>query len=156
MVLFKPGMECSICHRPIKSGEAKVGFRSFVPNEADPLFMFNEAAVHRECLDQHPLGLEAQERYLASVKENSYDNRICAVCGQGIATSDEYVGLGHLTSDPSDILYRFNFNHFHRSCLPSWNDLAVVRASASDKLRTGEWVGAGMERIVMLLGGRAR
>lgn len=148
MSLFIPGMPCLLCQKPIRAEDEKVGFRPFVANEADPLLIFNDATVHSECLRNHPLGVQAQERYEATLAANTYANRICHVCSNQIATPDEYFGLGHLTDEVSDLLFDLNFKHFHRACLPLWDKIVEVHERAAMKLRDGQWQGAAMQRLV--------
>jgi len=65
MALFMVGMRCSISGQPISSESDAVLFPPFIGNEADPLYIFNDAVVHANVFRSHPL---AGKAWLASKK----------------------------------------------------------------------------------------
>ena len=62
MAVFTPGMPCALCAAPIDSAEQAETFPPLVLPADDALAAFDDAAVHRTCLEAHPLADAALAR----------------------------------------------------------------------------------------------
>lgn len=151
MATFVPGMKCAISGRPITTLSEAVVFPAFVANEADPLFVFSDAVVHADVFSAHPLAPAAQARYEEARVRTAPDQRHCLVCGRIVADPNDYVGLGHLVGDRQHLLYRFNYAHFHRSCLIGWDPLEELIAELDRLNRSNRWKGEALKRLISAL-----
>jgi hypothetical protein len=133
---------CSICGEVLRPGDDVVAFPPFIPNEADPLWIFSDAAFHSTHFHQHPLANEALRRYEEFKAMTVSSRRVCMVCGRSIDTPDEYFTFGHLTSDPSDLLYRFNYRQAHRQHLAQIPELHEIRDKLKRLQLSGVWKGS--------------
>jgi hypothetical protein len=116
-ILLSRKTVCPLCGRIIADGEKAIGFPPFVANEVDPLYIFSDGVFHASCFRQDPLAKQAEARYSESRKRTSPLARQCRICGRVIDSPDEYLGLGHLTDDPSEPVHAMNYAQFHRACL---------------------------------------
>ncbi len=148
MALFIPGMQCVLSGRTITSVNEAVMFPPFVSNEADELFVFSDAVVHADIFREHPLASRAQARYEEFHERMAPANRLCVACGQRITDPDDYLCLGHLIADSTQALHRFNYAHFHRSCLSRWPELPVLICELKMLSATGAWKGVGLEQLI--------
>ncbi len=46
---------CPLCRKIIRTDEIAVSLPAFVWNEADPLLIFNDVSIHRQCYETHPM-----------------------------------------------------------------------------------------------------
>ena len=122
-ILIRGTTVCRICFKVIESGQAAAAFTSFVPNELDPLRFFNDRAFHTQCFNGHPLSGEVLRRLSELEDHNGPGHRFCVVCKQEILHDVEYLSLGHLTNNPEDPAFAFNYLQFHRKCLSGWPDI---------------------------------
>jgi hypothetical protein len=125
-IVIRGKSTCVICGKILQEGQELVCFSPFVGNELDPLWEFSDAACHEICFREDPRAKEAQSRYEELRSRTSPGNRSCVVCKQQIMDPDDYFSLAHLTDDPENGLYRFNYKQAHRSCLPRWSELSQV------------------------------
>ncbi|MDR1191180.1 MAG: hypothetical protein LBK60_05875 [Verrucomicrobiales bacterium] len=145
MAIFIPGMCCSISGRVIKSADEVVMFSPFVSNQADPLHAFSDAVIHIEVFRKHPLMAQVQTRYEECRQQNLPKSRLCLVCGKQITDPDDYLGLGHLVDDKRHKLNRFNYAHFHYSCLAGWPELPELINNLERFEQSGEWKGPALK-----------
>ena len=145
--IFWGETQCPICSRAINQGDRIKGFPAFVSNEADPLWLFNEAAVHVECLERHP----AKDSLMEAMKELAFKTssagRKCLVCGDEITHPDELFQTPLLTGDPWNALKRFNFVNIHIRHVPLWKDLQEYRNLLDEAERSGTWKGMGLQML---------
>jgi hypothetical protein len=135
---------CPICSRAIEDGQQVVSFPPIVTNELDPLFVFHDSALHEECFRHHTLA-EAATRRLEEMREKTAPfNRRCSVCTRLILEPDDYFTFGHLVTAEDHALWPYNFAQFHRSCLPVWQDRALVRSLLEELLSSGKWKGPAL------------
>lgn len=113
--------ECAVCGQLIRSGDDLVSFPPFVANTKDPLYVFNDATFHAHCARSHPLGENAISLSDKFISHTRPTNRICIVSHELIATPEEYVFTGVLTSDETESLSQFNFVTLNRKNIPLWN-----------------------------------
>ena len=148
MAIFVPGMRCSISGYAIKSPDDAVMFPAFVSNQADPLYIFSDAVIHVEAFRKHPLSAKAQTRYEEYRQRTSPKARLCFICGKQITDPEDYIGLGHLVDDVNHPLHRFNYAHFHRSCLVGWSELPNLIHNLRDLDQSGAWRGPALAWLI--------
>jgi hypothetical protein len=144
--MFIPGIPCPLCSKAIQSASDAIGFSPFVSNAADPLFVFNDAAVHVECFHKHPLAKAAQVRY-EEVRTRAKD-RACFVCGAQIMSPDDYLAFGYLLDDLKHPLYPLNYAQFHRSCLGTWSALPEAIRNLEALNNSVTWKGDALTRLI--------
>ena len=148
MATFVPGIRCSISGRAIPSADQAVAFPAFIANEADPLYVFSDAVVHIDAFRAHPLSAEVQSRYEEARARSAPTNRQCVICQNLIQDPEDYLGLGHLVSEPSHPLSGFNYAHFHKHCLSQWMALPDLIARLNSLEDSGAWKGHALKRLV--------
>jgi hypothetical protein len=144
---------CGICGRVINDGDDVVAFSPFLWDVDDPLYVFNDAAFHRDHFDAHPLAPQALARHREMLERTAPAQRICPVCNQRITEPDDYIGTGHLSPDPSDPLYAFNYVHLHRSHLKAWRDLDRLIDLLEARASSGSGNGGGPTQLLPILRG---
>jgi hypothetical protein len=147
-IIIRGKSKCSLCGAIIQEGQEVVAFPPFVPNELDPLWIFNDGAFHADCFYSHPLASKAQTRYKEIKAHTGPGNRLCAVCKKQIKDPDEYFTLGHLTGDESHPLYSYNYMQAHQSCLPEWPELPYLYEQVEKLMHSGTWEGRALERLL--------
>jgi hypothetical protein len=140
--------ECPICGMVIKEAQEVVCFPNFVANKFDPLWMFSDGAFHANCFYDHPLAEKALARYAKSQEHTGPGKRFCAICDKEIKDPDNYFAVGHLTEEPSDPLYRYNYLQAHASCLATWPERLRLLAEVERLLHSGRWGGDSLARIL--------
>jgi ribosomal protein S27AE len=139
---------CPLCGEVFGDSNEIFSTTFLVGNEADELFPFNRTAMHRSCLEKHPLGERIIELDNEIMSKVSPGNRFCVVCGNEIMHPDEYWYVGQLSPDPNQPIYPFNHSQFHKSCLARWYKLSEFR-SELEKLRdSGTWKGSGLDYLL--------
>ena len=151
MATYIAGMRCAISGRLIESVKEAVAFPPFVANEADPLYVFSDAVVHADVFRTHPLAADAQARVEEARQRTAPSNRRCFICNQPITDPDNYMGLGYLVGDRSSPLSRFNYAHFHRSCLATWQGLSELIREIEKLDSSGAWKGEALKRSIASL-----
>jgi hypothetical protein len=138
MAIFDRHTSCPICATPLGSEEI-VAFPPFVHNRADPSSIFDDAAVHRRCLEAHPLGAVVVRACEATVEQRTPGKARCAVCHE-IVIHDVF-GLGYLSSDESNPLFRFNHLSFHPEHFIGWDHAERLIDELQRQTTTREWNG---------------
>jgi hypothetical protein len=151
MAIVIPGVRCAISGRPIGSVKDAVAFPAFIANEADPLHIFSDAVMHADVFRTHPLAAQVQARFEEARQHVAPNSRRCFVCTELITDPDNYIGLGHLVESRSSPLDRFNYAHFHRSCLATWPGLPQLVAELEKLDSSGGWKGDALKRLIMSL-----
>src|SRR5581483_10543679 len=147
-IVIKDQTRCAICGEVIKSSDEFTAFPPAFPNQADPLHIFHDAAVHDRCLDTHPFR-EAAVRRIDERRVNSGSGkRICRICGKEVQDPNDYVGLGHLTDDPGSPLKDYNYAHFHRSHFGKWSRGPYVLSLLAAMAETGGWTGDALPALI--------
>jgi hypothetical protein len=107
--------------------------------------------IHADVFRTHPLAREAQARLDEARRHTEPGNRRCLICGQLITDPENYLGLGYLVEDRTHPLHRFNYAHFHRSCLATWPERNDLIDALENFDRSGAWRGDGLKRLVNAL-----
>lgn len=147
-LIFLGKSKCSLCGMVLEEGQDITAFPAFVSNELDPLLLFNDAAFHRECFNNHPLAKEAETRRREIGERLGSGNRSCVVCKRQIMDPDDYLAIGHLTADPFHPLYRFNYTQAHLSHLKDWVDLPLVYELLTNLKESSGWRGRSLDYLL--------
>ncbi|MFN0113010.1 MAG: hypothetical protein ACKVZH_29470 [Blastocatellia bacterium] len=139
---------CPFCKQTIAEGQEFISFPPFVPNEFDPLWVFNDNVFHIDCFNREPLSSKAELRFQEFKQKVSYDNRVCIICSKQIMDPDDYFTLGHLTENKKEALFKYNYLLAHRSCLAGWTELPVLCQELEQLNQSGVWGGKGLERLI--------
>jgi hypothetical protein len=117
-------------------------FPPLVSNEVDPLYVFNDAAVHSRCLAVHALG---QAALMAREAFHDRSDR-CIVCGEALGQppGDPFT-TGMLTSDEASPVFQFNFVGLHRAHFVSWARACEFRDVLGAAVASPAWQGAQLE-----------
>jgi len=111
---------CLVCGQPIMD-LADVGvFPSFIENERDPLFIFNDSVSHRRCLASHPLAGRVADRFREFEAAKAVWPPVCCVCQKTIAKPDDFFATGRITGNARHNLYPYNYSYMHKHCICSW------------------------------------
>jgi hypothetical protein len=143
--------ECVLCHKPISDAADVVIFPPFVANEADPLYLFNDAAAHESCFATHPLRHHALGRMREAEGENAPEKRNCIICGMPITDPDEFFTVGHLTDNKAQPVHRWNYAKMHKSCLSQWKGLEEVLQYLEAFRLSGQCCGHGVDYLIKIL-----
>jgi hypothetical protein len=154
MAIFVPGMSCSVCRKVIGEDEDPTLFPPFTGNEADELYLFNDAVVHEDCLARHPLRSKLELRM--ELFDRARPPYSCAVCTRNIRDPDEFVPLGFLSDDVTTPWYELNYAGTHRACLKEWPRLSALIAFVDSQIASGAWRGPGMTRFSAQLAALAK
>jgi len=142
--------ECPLCGQVIYDAETAVGFPAFVYNDADPLLVFNDAAMHSSCVERDPKR-QVLEIVLAEFRaKTGLGNRKCVVCRKEITDPDDYLLLPRLVDDKSDSLHQYNYTHLHKTHVRDWNDFEQVVALLRD-LAGCKWKGPFLNLLITQL-----
>jgi len=136
MALVNERTICKICGEPL-GADPRVGFKHFVRNRLDPLFLFTDSAFHRSCFYGHPLHEQAISRL--EERERRFRNRVCAVCDEPITGG--YYTTGFLTDDQGSPLYDLNYLFFHREHIAQWPRLVEFEGLVSRLIKDGKYQG---------------
>lgn len=148
MAIFIPGMRCTISGKPIPSVSDAVMFPAFVLNEADPIHIFSDAVIKADVFSAHPLAAKAQARYEEFQQRAGPYARFCLICGERVTDPDNYMALGYLVEDPAHALYKYNYTHFHKSCLKDWPELSSLVHELEALNNSSAWKGGGLYAVI--------
>src|SRR5262245_20606093 len=144
-------MRCRISGRPIEADEQAILSPPFTGNEADPLFIFSDAVVHKDVFEKHPLAARVRERLDEARRRVPPGNRQCILCAEQITDPDSYFGPGYLVDDGRHPLHQFNYAQFHRAHLADWPQRATLLSDLEELNRSGAWRGEGPSRLLAIL-----
>jgi hypothetical protein len=153
-IILRGRTTCGICRAAIGEHDDFVGFPAFVYNNCDPLLPFSDGAFHPTCLGSHPLRSRALERLEEWSSHTGPGQRQCRVCGQEVLNHADHLQLPHFTENARDPLYAYNYWHFHRSCLPRWQDRDSVIRLVDELNRSGLWSGTYLDALLRELRGQ--
>jgi hypothetical protein len=142
MALIIPGKTyCAICNELIEENDDLIGLPSFCGNRADRLYMFNDAAMHKRCFEQHPDSSDVTRRVEEQYRRAGPGTHKCLICNELISNPDDYIHLGFLVESEEHPLFQFNYSQFHKSCLPTWTDAHRLIDLIEALDRSGKWKG---------------
>lgn len=141
MALFISGIKCIICGKQIIKKDDGISFPAFVVNEADPIYIFNDSVVHKECFKDHPMEFSTI-KLLKKLQNNlNPQKRKCAICQNKLIDPDDYIALGCMSSDDTNPLSKYNFKQYHKSCLDNSEELKNIKSLISVQENRNVWKG---------------
>lgn len=138
MAIFDRDTLCPLCGLALDDLDV-VAFPPFVNDRADPLYPFHDAAVHRSCVDRHPLGARALAARSAATPGR--DPALCVVCGQSIGRDERSFETGLLTSDPQRRASKYSFVAMHVAHFTLWDEREEFCAAVSEVVSSSTWMG---------------
>lgn len=153
-ILLRGETTCVLCGSLILEGEEVVQFPAFVPTTKDVLFVFNDASVHKRCLERHPYKLLAIAHSNDAIYKTRPQNRRCDITGNEINKPDDCIFFGVLTSDKNEELHEFNLTMIDKNNLSLWKDKSRFLNSAAEFINSGKWgdlPGTGIKYLERLI-----
>ncbi|NSL90788.1 hypothetical protein ECE50_028450 [Chitinophaga sp. Mgbs1] len=138
-LIFQGLTTCMICGEVLNKDKPYTGFPAFTANRRDPLYFFNDAALHECCLQQHPDGRRALMVCEEAIRNLPASPHICVVDKQVITSYRKVISFGLLSSDQQEPLAAFNFIILNRDNLCRWPAKALFIKQAVDFISKGKW-----------------
>lgn len=138
-LVFEGSSECPICGKVLNKEKEYTLFPPLTSNEKDKLFLFSDAAVHIDCLNQHPscqLALFYRNRY-----HESLESVKCVVDGLIIADPRNVITFGLLSFDATEEISEFNFLNLNKSNVSKWDKREEFLQIARKFMEDGKWEG---------------
>lgn len=124
-LILRGKTRCALCKEVLEKKQEIRAFPPFVANRLDPLYVLNDAAVHKACFHNFELGERAVE-ILHRVRL-LFENRSCIICEQMLDSPVELFTTGYLSA--SGDLAAFNFIQMHQTCIAEWTDRVAFEAA---------------------------
>jgi hypothetical protein len=140
-LIFEGSSKCAICGKVLNKEKAYTGFAPLTSNMKDSLFLFSDAGMHVDCLDQHPLG------QLALFFRNMYDESFepeknrCIADGQIIADPRNVIHFGLLSSDVTAEISKLNYLRLNKLNIAKWDKREEFIQVAMKFIADGKWEG---------------
>lgn len=115
MAIFLSGIKCEICKKNILQKDEKIMFPSFVLNEKDPIYFFNDSTFHRKCFFNYRMSGQAMLMY-DELKRRTKKTKECCICKKEITDPENYIFFGCFSSNYDQELSKYNFTMYHKTC----------------------------------------
>ena len=148
MAIFLDGMSCPLCGVAIQGGDAKEMFPPLFGNRKDPLYVFNDATVHKHCVDKHPLRDQVMSLLAAYLEMKKPGEKRCFFTGEPIPDRKDLFWLGHLASDPEHPLYSYNCAVLSFKTIGHWSGLPNLIRLLEEYQDSGGWQGPGLPCLI--------
>lgn len=140
-LIFEGSSECAICGKVLNKEKEYTGFAPLTNNTKDNLFLFSDAAMHVDCLNQHPMGQRALFFSKIFAESATPDKHICIIDGQIITEPESIIFFGLLSSDPTEELSKFNCLKLNKRNIAKWDKREEFLLVAGKFISDGKWVG---------------
>ena len=141
MALFIIGIECALCGQQVIDRNDGFAFPAFIMNQADPLYVFNDAVVHKACFCKHPMYSKTVELLAELNTKITPQKRICGICQEKITNPDDYISFACMSSDRLNPLSLYNFKQYHNSCFVDSKDSQQIKRLISQQEEDKRWIG---------------
>ncbi len=148
-ILVRGSSRCPFCGEVITADDEAMLFPVFVPNELDPLWVFNDVAAHSRCVLAHPLGRQATERLKKYEDAMRAKSRRCAFCGEVVVKPDDYLMIFQLDDD--DPLHDLSLTELHRSHLSLWPHASRLLNELERRRDAGTWMGRAVDKLISIV-----
>lgn len=138
-LVFEGISECSICGKVLNKEKEYTLFPPLISNEKDKLFLFSDAAVHVDCLDQHALGQLAL--FYRNLYHESLEPVKCIADGLTIADPPNVITFGLLLSDATEEISKFNFLKLNKLNVTKWDKREEFLQIARKFTEADKWEG---------------
>lgn len=147
---------CPLCGQPVEPADSPrtVAFSYFVPNELDPLYIFNDAVFHTEHFDAHPLHDAALARL--AERERRQAAHTCYISGTE-AVIENYKNPANLiftdwfTDDPADSLHEYNYRYLNKYYFEQWPERQRFLDAVEQLDVSGRWRGPYLRQLLRQL-----
>lgn len=140
MAIFLPGMKCGICKKSISQNDKKIMFPSFVLNEKDPVYFFNDSTFHRKCFFNCQTSSRAMLMY-HELKRRVQKTKECCICKKEITDPENYIFFGCFSSNYDLEIRKYNFTMYHKTCFLESETKKNIALLISKMEQKGEWKG---------------
>ena len=140
MAIFLPGMKCGICKKSISQKDKKIMFPSFVLNEKDPIYFFNDSSFHRKCFFNDQMSSQATLMYNELVRRTK-KTKECCICKKEITDPENYIFFGCFSSNYDQEISKYNFTMYHKTCFLASETKKNIDLLISKMEQKGAWKG---------------
>ncbi len=140
MAIFLPGMKCGICKKSISQKDKKIMFPSFVLNEKDPIYFFNDSTFHRKCFFNDQMSNQATLMYNELVRRTK-KTKECCICKKEITDPESYIFFGCFSSNYDQEISKYNFTMYHKTCFLASETKKNIDLLISKMEQKGAWKG---------------
>lgn len=141
MALFILEIECALCGQQVINGNDGIVFPAFIMNQADSLYVFNDAVTHKTCFYKHPMYSKMVELLGELNTKITPQKRICGICQERITNPDDYISFTCMSSDKLNPLSLYNFKQYHKSCFVDSEDSQQIKKLISQQEKDKRWIG---------------
>lgn len=138
-LIFYGKSTCPLCSKVLQQGDDVTGFAAFIPNTADPLYVFNDAGLHTACVKadkRGQLALEYMREYTSGGRPNE---RLCVVSGKPVNNPEDFIFIPLLTSDTGEPLFNYRFITINRRYLSEWKQREEFLLELRKFKDSGKW-----------------
>ncbi len=132
---------CKICSKKIKNVRDIEVIIPISENKLDDSFMFSDEVIaHKDCCTS----LTNYNLYkdLLHLRNKCIVNHRCEICDTTIDHPENFMMTLVLSSNPRDILYKFNFLPFHKSCFSNSDIRYRIEKEIEKRIEQGAWIHA--------------
>lgn len=133
--------KCCICNNIINENDNYRGFPAFISNTKDSLYKFNDAVLHKECLENDSL----KDKLIKHL--SLFENRLppseqtCIVDGLKMKDPMQQFNIGLLTSNEDDPLYKYNYIILNKHNINKWTALEEFISEVEKYLEEDKYKG---------------
>lgn len=134
MIVIRGKTECNFCSRVINKEDDVIMIPMIFENKKDDLF-FEEIVMHKTCFKKYP----NNEVILQIYNELIHNNKICSICNKKIINPDNYYKHNILTSDKSNLLFKYNNTEYHKDCYFNSQTREIVLKKIEEMKKENQW-----------------
>ena len=142
---------CRLCNKEVNKEDA-LFFYGIEPNENKPLAIFNDAIVHKECFEEHPLKQKVLDRMKEFEKYQSQNN-VDYITGEDLSLEnighpDNLINVFYLTDDKNNQLYKYNGISLNKRNLSKWKEYDKFLKLLIELNASGKWEGNALKYLI--------
>lgn len=112
-IIIEKESKCPLCGNFLDDSKEYILVPPIISNIKDPLFMFSDAGIHIDCIDENGFGSKLLQHIDLYNKHFPPSELKCFVDGKKIDHPEDLLFFGLLSSDETEDLYRFNYLTFN-------------------------------------------
>lgn len=145
---------CKICNQEVAREDA-ILFPVLEANEKSPLAIFNDAVLHKNCFDNHPLRKEVL-RQIEEIEKLKYRSQNDFITGEPldiehIGHPDNQINVFYITDDKTNPLYKFNGIALNKRNLAKWKEFKGFLHLLTQLNTSSDWAGKSLEFLITQL-----
>ena len=150
-IIFEGYSKCPICTKVLDRGKEFTAFPPLISNTRDKVYLFSDAGVHVDCLNEHPTGQLAL--FYRNEYHKSFESNRCVTDGLAIEDPRNILNFGLLSSDTTEELSTFNFLKLNTLNIAKWRQREAFLQVADKFIKEGKWDGfMGFNSLERLMG----